>query len=156
MNDSEPILAELRKIAAWADMQRKMTKWSLISVAIVIPAMLILGFVMAHEFDTRIEALREPLKTTWYDVERNVSSCDPDGAIRIGEELIERTPQYAEGHYRLAMAYLAAGKIERAREHAATALRLFPSEKNEKLVKAIDKRMKAGSPLPEDSSRGGQ
>ena len=31
MNNDEPILAELRKISAWAERQRKMTKWSLIS-----------------------------------------------------------------------------------------------------------------------------
>jgi hypothetical protein len=33
MNDNEAILAELKKIAAWAEMQRKLTKWSLVFLA---------------------------------------------------------------------------------------------------------------------------
>jgi len=35
MDDNESILAELRKISAWADMQRKMTKWSLLIGAVM-------------------------------------------------------------------------------------------------------------------------
>jgi hypothetical protein len=35
MNDNDPILTELRKISAWADLQRKMTKRSPIFVAVL-------------------------------------------------------------------------------------------------------------------------
>ena len=48
MNDNELILAELRKISAWADMQRKTTKWSLIALVIFLPAMALFGVVMGH------------------------------------------------------------------------------------------------------------
>ena len=88
MNDNEAIFAELRKISAWTDLQRKMTKWS----------------------------------------------------------LILKTPQYPEAHRRLAGAYLAAGKVEKASEHYAEAFRLFPSEENEKLLMAIERRSKAEQP----------
>jgi tetratricopeptide (TPR) repeat protein len=143
MNDNEPILAELRKIAAWADMQRKMTKWSLIVVAIFIPAMIVFAALMEHRVTKRIEDTAE--KPDWYCVDQNVRLGDFDKAIQIGEELILKTPQYPDAHRRLAGVYLAAGKIEKAREHYAEAFRLFPSEDNEKLLIAMEKRSKAES-----------
>lgn len=63
------------------------------------------------------------------------------------------TPQDPEDHRRLAAVYLAAGKIEKARKHYAEAARLFPSEENERLLTAINKRIKAEDPRvdgPED------
>jgi hypothetical protein len=44
--DSEEILAELRKISAWADLQRKIIKWSFIFLAAVIPATIVIGGLM--------------------------------------------------------------------------------------------------------------
>jgi hypothetical protein len=41
MNDDESILAELRKIGAWADTQRKITRWSLLAVAVAVPAVIV-------------------------------------------------------------------------------------------------------------------
>ena len=149
MNDNESILTELRKIGAWADMQRKIAKWSLIVAAVLVPCIIIFGVVMENLFKTNMEDLQSPekaAKPTWYDVDRNVRACDFDEAIRVGEELIKKSPQYSEGHRRLASAYLAAGKIKEARAHYAEAVRLFPSEENEKLLTAIDKRIKEENP----------
>jgi tetratricopeptide (TPR) repeat protein len=144
MNDDESILVELRKIAAWADTQRKMTKWSLIFVLVFFPAMIIFGVLSEHSVTKQIEDTAE--KPDWYIVDQNVRLGDFDKAIRIGEELILKTPQYPDAHRRLAGAYLAAGKIEKAKEHYAEAFRLFPSEKNQKLLMAIDKRIKEENP----------
>jgi tetratricopeptide (TPR) repeat protein len=143
MNDNEPILAELRKISAWADMQRKMTKWSLIVVVVVLPAMALFGIMMEHRLTKNIEDTASSQKPDWYDVDQNIRHGDFEKAIQIGEELILKTPQYPDAHRRLAGAYLAAGKTEKAREHYAEAFRLFPSEENEKLLIAIDRRIKA-------------
>ena len=79
-------------------------------------------------------------------MERNVRAGDFEKAISIGEELILKTPQYPEAHQRLARAYLASGNIEKAKEHYAEAFRLFPSEENERLLAAIEKRRKADQP----------
>ena len=146
MNDNESILAELRKISAWANMQRKMTKWSLIFIAVCIPALIVFGVIMEHHVKTTLEDVEPGGKQDWYDVDRNVRVGDFDKAIRIGEELILKTPQYPEAHRRLAGAYLAAGKVEKASEHYAEAFRLFPSEENEKLLMAIERRNKAEQP----------
>ena len=64
------------------------------------------------------------------------------------------TSQYPEGHQRLASAYLAAGKTEQALQHYAQAFQLFPSEENEKLLIAIDKRIKQGNPQPDGAANG--
>lgn len=151
MNEDESILAELRRIGAWADMQRKITKWSFVAMAILIPAMIVFGIVMVKRETARFEDTLSPQKSekpTWSDVDWKIRHADLDEAIRIGEELIQKTPQYPEGHQRLASAYLAAGKTEQAREHYAQAFQLFPSEENEKLLIAIDKRIKQGNPQP--------
>jgi tetratricopeptide (TPR) repeat protein len=162
MNDNESILAELRKISAWADMQRKVTKWSLIFVAVLIPALIASGILMEHLLKSSVETVAAGSKSDWYDVDENVRRGDFKEAIRIGEELILKTPQYPDAHRRLAGAYLAAGNIEKAREHYAEAFRLFPSEENEKLLTAIDKRSKAekaegaangSQPIPSETNR---
>jgi tetratricopeptide (TPR) repeat protein len=156
MNDNEAILAELRKISAWADMQRKATKRTLIAVAIFVPAMIIFGVLMERRVTTAIEDTASSQKPDWYDVDQNVRHGEFEKAIGIGEELILKTPQYPDAHRRLAGAYLAAGRVEKAREHYAKAFRLFPSEENEKLLIAIDRRIKAETSQPDGAANGSQ
>jgi|ERR1041385_8542948 tetratricopeptide (TPR) repeat protein len=146
MNDDDPILAELRKISAWADMQRKFTRWTLIFVAVFVAAGIVFGILMEHWEKKTLEETNPRQQADWYDVDRNVRSGAFDKAIQVGEELIRKTPQYPEAHRRLAGAYLATGNIRKAREHYAEAYRLFPSEENEKQLFAIDKRIRAENP----------
>ena len=152
MNDNELILAELRRISAWADMQRKVTKWSLIVVAVAVPVMIVLGLVLEQQFEERIDNLVPAQQSSWYDVDEKVRIGDFEAAIRMGEELISKTPQYPEAHRRLAGAYLAAGKVQQARKHYAELFRLFPSEEYQKLLIAIEKRNRADNaqPVPSD------
>lgn len=148
MNNDEAILAELRKVSAWADMQRKISKWTLIVVAVLVPGLIIFGVVMERQFKDEVTDTRSPNKAetpTWTDVGWRTRRGEAEEAIKIGEQLIQKTPQYPEGHLQLATAYLAAGKIQKARDHYAEAYRLFPSEENEKLLAAIDKRLKASA-----------
>jgi tetratricopeptide (TPR) repeat protein len=142
----EEILAELRKISAWADLQRKMTKWSLIFLAVFVPALIGVFILLDRHLKTTVESTLAPQRSDWYDVDRNIRLGDFEKAITIGEELIQKTPQYPEAHARLARAYLAAGNPEKAKEHYAEAFRLFPSEENEKLLSASDQRVKADKP----------
>ena len=159
MNDNESILAELRRIGAWADMQRKITKRSFIVMAVLIPVMVIFGIVMVKRETASMEdtlAPQKPEKPAWSDVDWKIRHADLDEAIRIGEELIQKTPQYPEGHQRLASAYLAVGKTEQARQHYAQAFQLFPSAENDQLLIAIDKRIKAGNSQPNGAADGSQ
>jgi tetratricopeptide (TPR) repeat protein len=143
---NDEVLAELRKISAWADQQRKRAKWSVIFlvgfVAVVVGVFLLLD----RHAQTDVDINPPPHQVDWYDVERNVRLGEFEKAIAIGEELMVKTPQSPEAQQRLAKAYLAAGNVEKAKEHYAEAVRLFPSEENEKLLSAIEKRIKAEKP----------
>lgn len=154
MEDSENIrliLTELRRIAAWADMQRKITKWMFIAMAVSVPVIIVFAVVTERRTKTSLEEIRTLQRPDWYDVDRYVRFGEFDKAIRIGEELIARTPLYPEGHRRLAAAYLAAGKLEKAREHYAEAYRLFPSEENQRLLTVIERRLGSSASQPDRS-----
>jgi tetratricopeptide (TPR) repeat protein len=142
MNNDEPILEELRKISAWADIQRKITKWSFISIAIIIPALIVFGVLMDRRLDKTLRDIGSEETPDWYDVDQSVRRGEFDKAIELGEKLIVKTPHYPEAHRRLAGACLAAGHLENARHHYAEAFRLFPTEENEKSLAAIDRRIK--------------
>lgn len=152
MNDNEHILAELRKITALADIQRKTNKWALIILAIFFSSTAIV-YVNNTGKRRSVSSVEAP---AWYDVDRNVLQGDFDKAIQIGEKLILKTPLDPEAHRRLARAYLAAGDVKNARQHYAEAFRLFPSEENENLVEAIERRIKANPSLPDDAANGSQ
>jgi tetratricopeptide (TPR) repeat protein len=147
MNHDEAILAELRKIAAWADMQRRVTRWSLAIGAVFILAMIVFAIVTVKRAESQMEGgIRDYTKTEyWSNVDGNVVDGNFDDAIRIGEKLIRTTPEDPNKHRQLAFAYLAAGKMEQAKEHYAEAFRLFPSEENEKSLNAITKRIERDS-----------
>ena len=147
MNNDELILAELRKISSWADKQRKLQKWATVIVAVFIPAMVIFGVIMTYLESTReIKAVE---KHDWYDVDQNIRACNLSEPMRIDEELIQKTLEYPKGHYQLASAYVAAGKLKEARAHFAEAARLFPCEEYEKMLIAIDKRIATEKSQPD-------
>jgi tetratricopeptide (TPR) repeat protein len=143
---NDEILAELRKISAWADLQRKLTKWSFLFLAALVPVLIGSFILMERQLKPNLDSNLSPHQADWYEVERNVRLGDFDKAIAIGEELILKMPQYPEAHERLARAYLACGNLDKAKEHYAEAFRLFPSEENEKLLRAIETRVKAEKP----------
>jgi tetratricopeptide (TPR) repeat protein len=156
MNDNEAILAELRKVSSWADMQRRMTKWSLVSVAAFIPLILLFSLLMERKVKRNLEDIRAPADTlTWYDVDRQIREADFTRAIETGESLIKKTPLYPDGHRRLAAAYLAAGQIGKAKQHYNEAFRLFPSKENESSLEAIDRRVKEQDSNPVPAGDGG-
>lgn len=143
---SAEILAELRKISSWADLQRKVTKWSLVAMALFVCAVVVIGLLLEGRVQSQLDQTAAPPKHDWYEVDHNVRVGDFDQAIAIGEELIQKTPLYPEAHQRLAAAYLASGNLGKAKEHYAEAFRLFPSDENGKLLAAIERRLQADQP----------
>lgn len=141
MNDNDALLAELRKISAWADMQRKMTKWSLVFLAVFVPGMILSAIALEQRMKNRIDAPRDPSNATWYDVQQHVRQGEFDPAIRIGKALVQQAPHDPDGHVRLGSAYLAAGDVAQARERFAEAARLFPTAENQDRLKAVDERI---------------
>jgi tetratricopeptide (TPR) repeat protein len=143
---NDEVLAEMRKISAWAEFQRKVTRRLLIFLALAVVAGIGIAIFAARHLNTEVESKPPVQNPDWYDVDRAVWQGDFDKAITIGEELILKTPQDWEAHKRLGKAYLTSGTLDKAKEHFAEAYRLFPSEENEKVLGAIEKRIKAESP----------
>jgi hypothetical protein len=147
MDTAEPILAEPQKISAWACMQRKMIRWSLIFVAIFIPSLIVFGVLMNRQESTKVESVVSEEVPDWHDVDQNIRRWDFDKAIQVGEKLIVKTLLYPDAHRRLAGAYFAAGSIEKARPHYAEAFRLFPAE-GERKVMGRDRQAKKDRESP--------
>ena len=104
---------------------------------------------MEQKTNRSLEELRSPKETlAWCDVERKIRVAELNKAIEIGETLIKKTPLYPDGHRALAGAYLAAGQLEKARQHYAEAYRLFPDKDNESALEAINKRINSMSSQP--------
>jgi tetratricopeptide (TPR) repeat protein len=144
MSDNDAILAELRKLTAWADTQRRLTKWSLIGAGVVLALALAFLGIMEHRMNPLLDEsslTRKPEPSTWSDIDWNIRRANLDEAIKIGEDLIQKTPQYPEGHHRLGMAYLAAGKLAQAKDHFEQAFHLLPSEENQKMLQALQQRI---------------
>jgi tetratricopeptide (TPR) repeat protein len=153
MSDNEAILAELRKISAWADLQRKVTRWTLIGAAGL--GVVLIAFALLAERLTKaaITELSPAEKPDWYNVDQSARLGEFDKAFALGETLLLKTPLNPDAHQRLARSYLAAGKIAKSREHYAEAFRLFPSEENQKLLAAIEKRCAAQNPSTGDNAQ---
>jgi tetratricopeptide (TPR) repeat protein len=150
--ENDEVLAELRKIVAWADLQRKTTRWAIILLVVLIPVA-IGGFLLMHrDLNATLEANQAPQQPDWYEVDRNVRLGNLEKATTTGEQLILKTPQYPDAHVRLAGAYLAAGNLEKAKEHYTEAFRLFPSEENGRLLDAVEKRVQAEKPEPHETT----
>jgi tetratricopeptide (TPR) repeat protein len=144
--NNDPVLAELRKISAWADWQRQTTRRSLVFWAALVSVAIGAAVLLERDLKTNLGSHLSPQPPDWYEVDRQVHRGEFEKATVLGEELIAKTPQYPEAHLRLAGAYLAAGNLEKAREHYAEAFHLFPSEENEKLLSVIEKRVRADKP----------
>ena len=143
---SDEILAELQTISASADLQRKSAKWTLVFLTLYLPIVMGIFLLIDRQLKTNVESNLPPHQSDWSDVDHNIRQGDFEKGTAIGEELILKTPQSADAHEHLAKAYMAAGNLEKAKEHYAEAFRLFPSEENEKLLTTIEKRMNADKP----------
>lgn len=141
MNKDDQLLAEVRKISAYAEMQKKVTKWSLIIVSILVPIIIVVGFVTDRAFKKKIETITttaiEP--KDWYDVDRLTRRGDITQAIHVAEAMIQKMPRYTSGHEKLGPLYLIDGDIPKSLKHFKEAFRLFPSEQNRKNLEAVMK-----------------
>ena len=139
-NHENEMLAHIEKIAAWADTQRKMSKWMMIFMATFIPLVVLIAVVAESRINNDTDEVEKP--EAWSSVSRAVTKGDLEEAIRVGKIMLQKTPDYEYGHYRLAYIYLSAGNLEQSRHHFEEVYRIFPSEENKKGLEAINKRIK--------------
>lgn len=144
MNESDDkILKELKKISSWAEHQKKISKWSLIILAICIPIIIGVAIFTDYYFKNIIDDFKTETtdKFSWYDVSCRTRSGEIDEAISIAEELINITPNYPKGHTKLGFLYLTSGNLIKTKKHFKEAYRLFPSTENKENLNAILKRI---------------
>lgn len=140
-NDNKDLLATLNKIAAWADYQKKMAKWSLIGV---IPFLMILfgGAIYLESYFKKSTADISPpggVSHEWYDVSRAERKGDYEKALYIANELLERTPLDFDGHYRVGEILLKLGDKERAIISFKRAEEIFPIPRHRNAIEALSK-----------------
>lgn len=145
MDDSEKILAELQKISAAARAQRALMSAVLAVLLCFVATLLYFAYSTDQQMKKAVAESVKPVdfdaEVTWHNVDGHISKGDVQTALRMGNELIKKTPDFPDGHARLANAYLAAGDLAEAKAHLLEAFRLLPSEKNRELLDAVNKRI---------------
>jgi cytochrome c-type biogenesis protein CcmH/NrfG len=142
VGDHDELLTEVRKVAAWADMQRKVTKWTLVFVVLFMPTMIAFFFFMNQLAEKAVRETSEP-KVSWGEMYEAASQGRMAKALQIGHTMIGKVPGDPEGHCDLAFVYLKAGNLDQALRHFEEAYRLFPSERNLENLRAMRQRIKA-------------
>lgn len=132
-NDPEFVDA-VKKIAAWADWQRKSTRWI---GAIFAVAAVAVG-ASSYFFKRQVESLATPRETrTWYDATSAARSGNIKRAVEIADELLTANPRDFEGHYRKGEILLMAGERKKALSSFEAAANIFPIEKYTSAVDAV-------------------
>lgn len=136
--DSRELKDGLRAIVSWINFQKKITKWSLIAVAL----MILLGGGASIYLESRLKHIvsndRDP--KDWYDVSTLSKKGELEKALRIADDLLIRTPRDFEGHYRKGEILLMMNEPEKAKASFEAAYVIFPIPKYKSAVDALSKR----------------
>ena len=137
MSDIEELTKELRKFVT---MQKRMQFWSL---AIAIPLIVIVIILAILDATNTGPFRHNPDPPSWHSVGKEIEQGQYDQALTHGKVLLEKTPNDDYAHSYLASVYQAKGDLSNAEKEYETAYKLWPTEKNEKNLKAIRKRIEA-------------
>ena len=149
VHDFQELMLEIRKISAWAELNRRILKWSAI---LVIPFMVVFFVLVFFSTQRTMRTAREltswrpappAQRGIWGQVDALLAEGRLEGAIGAAERLVEKVPGYAAGHEKLGELYLAKGNLPNAADQYREAWRLFPSESYRQSVEAVERRIKA-------------
>ena len=139
----EEILAELKKVSAWADLSRqaierfkRMNRVASIVLLVILTCAIIVTPIAVHYLDKITES-----RTSWYTVDDCLRRGEINKAIQLGQKLIEKTPGDPAAHRILGAAYLIAGQLELSLHHYEQAYRLFPSDQNKSNIETVKGRI---------------
>ena len=127
-NDIDELKEGVRKIVAHQEFQSKSSKWSFLTIILVI----LIGCGISIYWDARFKVILEAPKNEskdWYDVSAATRKGDLKNALHIADELLLRTPLDFDGHYKKGEILLMIGDKEKAKESFLTAARIFPIPK---------------------------
>jgi tetratricopeptide (TPR) repeat protein len=139
----EEILAEVKKVSAWADLSRqdlerfkRMNRVVGIVALAIVACAIVVTPIAVHYLDRKTEN-----ETSWYTVNDCLWRGEINKAIQIGQKLIEKTPGDPAAHRILGGAYLIAGQLEASLDHYEQAYRLFPSDQNKSNIETVKGRI---------------
>lgn len=136
MTDQSPeLLAALNNVAAWAEYQKKITKWTLWAL---VPFLIIgLGIVLSFK-NTISDTTRPPDgPIEWYDVRQAAQKGDLQAALRLADELLQRIPLDFDGHYTKGEILLMLGERDAALASFKKAAEIFPIPRHTAAVEAL-------------------
>lgn len=138
MPDLSPeMLASLKNIEAWSNLQRKLAKWSLISL---LPFLLLVfgaPFFITRHFEKTMANISESGRD-WYDVTSAVRKGELENALSLADSLLQRNPHDFDGHYKRGEILLMVDKRPEALESFKRAAQIFPLPKYTEAVKALE------------------
>ena len=141
------ILAELRK------QTHKLTQYNWIGLACILLLVVVFGvYIYARQrLYSHPQHQEHDRAPSWSQVEQAMDRLDHQRALSLAKALVERAPNYYYGHSFLGSIYLAMGDTKQAEAQYARAYELFPSEENEKSLRAVRKRLEQSAPEPRTS-----
>ena len=142
MNDdiNQRILSELRLL-------RRSSNFALVVSAILVGVVVLVIYLPVRY---RSLSSRSPPQTqtdSWEAVRTAIDHIDYDKGSAIAERILKRYPNDYYGYSYLGAIALAADRIEEAEKHFARAYELLPSEENEKMLRAVRKRIESEKPV---------
>jgi cytochrome c-type biogenesis protein CcmH/NrfG len=117
------------------------------NIALVVCVALVVG--VAIYLPVRYSSGR-PAQTqsdSWEAVRTAIDHIEYDKASAIAERILKRYPNDYYGYASLGGIALAADRIDEAERHFARAYELLPSEENEKMLRAVRKRIETEKPV---------
>ena len=138
-NNNSEIVEQMRKQLEYAKSQNRMRLSVLLLFIVVLIALFGYSTWQSHQCEVKTEMSCD-----------GVYECLDRGKVqeglKIARQLVDSSPHYYYTHSCLADAYLANGDVTNALKHYTTAFQLFPIEKMEKELQAIQRRVNNDEP----------
>ncbi|HWL53011.1 MAG TPA: hypothetical protein VNQ90_11285 [Chthoniobacteraceae bacterium] len=137
---SDEILATLKKIEAWTDLQRKIIRWSLWSTLPFVLVMIAFPFLASRYLNQTLKSHSEAASKEydWYDVSHASRKGDLHKALSMADELLSRHPRDFNGHYQRGEILLMLDERPEALKSFRKAAEIFPLPKYQSAVKALE------------------
>jgi tetratricopeptide (TPR) repeat protein len=137
------ILGELRRQTVWYQRICKINAigFSVLGVLIIALIVSMMPTVRMHFFPSSARSIPLASPESWTEAKDLLEKGRVYGAIDMIKKLINTNPEYYYGYELLATAYQQSGDWKQAEENYAKAYELFPTEDNEKNLKAIREAM---------------
>jgi len=136
---NQRILTELRLLRRSSNLAMIVCAALVVGVAVYLP--------LRHRSLSTSRAPAQAQTDSWEAVRTAIDHVDYDRASSIAERILKRYPNDYYGHAFLGSVALATDRIEDAERHFSRTYDLLPSDENEKMLRAVRKRIEMEKPV---------